>query len=122
MTNEKLLEELNKIANITDKLIASVIAEDKTLKKNKKKVKTDPKADVITTEETIALVHNNLIKCCFPTDKEFIEDVSKVVTTNNISVEDLEKCLERVKIANDKEPKNDIKKYIFSCLYKIDRA
>lgn len=123
MTNEKLLEELNKIANVTDRLISNIINEDKTLKKSKKKVKADPKADVnAITEETQNIVENYLIKCCFPSDKEFIADVSKVITFNNISVDDLEKCLDRVKTANDKEPKNDIKKYIFSCLYKINRA
>ena len=122
MTNEKLLDELNKIANITDRLIASVINEDKALKKSKKTSKADVKKDVVITDETIANVHDNLIKYSFPIDKDFIEDVSKVVTTNNISVDDLAKCLERVKTANEKEPKNDIKKYIFSCLYKINRV
>lgn len=117
MTNEKLLEELNKIYNITDRLIAKVINEDKALKKNNKK----NKADVIANE-TKAVVEENLIKNNLPTDKEFIEDVSKVITNNNISANEIAECLKRVKTANDKEPKNDIKKYIFSCLYKINRA
>lgn len=122
MTNEKLLEELNKIANITDRLISKVINEDKALKKSNKKAKAEVKADVVIEEETIKRIEQNLIYNGFPTDKDFIEDVSKVVTANNISLDDLEKCLSRVKKANEKEPKNDIKKYIFSCLYKIDRA
>ena len=122
MTNEKLLEELNKIANITDRLITKVINESKGTGKSKSKSAAARTTEVNVSEETKAIVHDSLIKNSFPVDSEFMEDIGKIVAANSISADDLTKCLERVKAANDKEPKNDIKKYIYSCLYKINRA
>lgn len=50
---------------------------------------------------------------------EFINDIIKIMSNNNISIKQLDSTLERIKYANDRQQKEDIKKYTYSCLYKV---
>ena len=151
MEKAKIIEQLNKAENIIDKLRADLLNEDNDSKKKKKKsnsITTKELASLVdldgTLKEPIAdevqkkdfkelnsinqqLEVKRLLErySCFNEleDKSlFIDDLIKIISNNNISVEQLDATLERVKYANDKQPKADIKKYTYSCLYNINRA
>ena len=122
MNNERMLEKMNTALNILDSVRLELIKEDtETTKKKKEKVK---KADAEKLKETGELAREYNIKKVLekyhqPTDDEHVESICKIVENNNISKEQLDACIERVFKANIKEPKKNIKKYTYSCLYKI---
>lgn len=147
MEKDELIERINKATNILDKLRADLINEDREKKKSCKKTyktkdlakecdiefKTDLEEqpqqkdfkDLNTLNKEIEIKHLLGRYSCFAEcekDTEFIEDLLKILDLNNINLKELDSALERIKYANDKQPKNDIKKYTFSCLYNIKRA
>lgn len=127
METEKVLEKLNTALNILDSLRAEIIKEDSKEKKARKKTAdpvkevTKPLKDMGDLNQQLT-IKQTLEKYSMPTDEEHIESIQNIVTSNGISLEKLDSCLERVKYANDKDPKNDIRKYTYSCLYKEGRA
>ena len=121
METERVLEKLNTALNILDGLRAEIIRADSKQKKEKKadpvKEVTKPLNEMGDLNQQIT-IKQILEKYGQPTDDEHIESVQRIINSNNITLEKLDSCIERVKYANDKDPKNDIKKYTYSCLYK----
>ena len=122
METSEILEKINTCANILDKLRADLINQERNTKQTQKKTKAKGKEAAKILEDMNSLnqtltVKASLEKFSLPTDQEFTEDVSKFVVEKGMSLQKLEGILERVKYANDKSPKNDIKKYVFSCLH-----
>ena len=130
LEREQIIETLNKALNTLDKLRSDLINEGRKEEKATKKKRTTGKITEEVTkplEEMGDLNRELTIKQCLerygqPTDDDHIASVKKIVDGNGITLEQLDSCLERVKYANDKDPKNDIKKYTYSCLYKVGRA
>ena len=127
MDKERLLDRINTAANILDGIRAELINEDSQPKKSKAKGLAKKLTEEITKplEEMSALNQELTVKQCLerygqPTDDEHVESVNRIVSSNGITLEQLDSCLERVKYANDKDPKNDIRKYTYSCLYKVN--
>lgn len=144
MENEKIIEKLNTAANILDSLRNSLLKEEKKSNKSKtsktlKDLAADIKdLDVGTTEEPttkkpkdisdlnkqLQIKHLLQKYSCFnevANEREFLEDIAKIIVNNDISFESLDSALERIKYANDKQHKEDIKKYTYSCLYNINK-
>ena len=128
---EYIIEVLNKALNPLDKLRADLINEGKAEKKAGKK-KSKKTVTAITEEITKPLaemgelnreltIKQSLERYGQPTDSDHVTSVLKIVDDYGITLMQLECCLERVKYANDKDPKNDLKKYTYSCLYKIKK-
>ena len=129
MDKDRLLEKINTACNILDSVRAELINEDRKTKKGNKKAKGIAKtlAEEIKKplEEMSELNKGLTVKQCLekygqPTDDDHIESIKRIVSNNDITPEQLDSCLERVKYANDKDPKNDIRKYTYSCLYKVN--
>lgn len=117
MENDRLIEKINTALNILEGVRAEIIKADGKEKKKARKnsqVESDPQQ-----QKEIKRV---LEKYGQPTDEEHIASVQKIVSTNDITLEQLDACLERVKYANDKDPKNNIKAYTYSCLHKINKS
>ena len=131
METEKLLERINRICNEADRLRADIMNESKPQKKHRKKDQiqqndtTDAAikefADMGELNQTLT-VKQLLEQYGQPSDTEHVESVHKIVTSNGITRQQLEDCLQRIQTANDKEPKNSIQKYTYSCLHKINRS
>lgn len=120
---ERIIEILNKVLNPLDKLRSDLINEGRAQGKTGKKKKTKKLAEDVSKplEEMSELtVKQCLEKYGQPTDDDHVESVKRIVSNNDITAEQLDSCLERVKYANDKDPKNDIRKYTYSCLYKMN--
>lgn len=131
MNTERVIEKLNTACNILDSLRAEIINETKAPKTKKKKSDAEKVTDALNgiTKELSEMgelnreltIKQTLEKYGQPTDDDHIESIVKIVSDNGITLKQLDSCLERVKTANDKDPKNDIKKYTYSCLYKEGR-
>ena len=122
METSEILEKINTCANILDKLRADLINQERNTKRTQKKTKAKGEEAAQILEDMNSLnqtltVRASLEKFSLPTDQDFTEDVSKFVVEKGMTLQKLESVLERVKYANDKSPKNDIKKYVFSCLH-----
>ena len=131
MNTERVIEKVNQACNILDSLRAELINDSKApkSKKNKTAEKVTDALNGITKDlaemgelNRELTIKQLLEKYGQPADDEHIESINKIVTDNGITLKQLDSCLERVKYANDKEPKNDIKKYTYSCLYKESKA
>lgn len=126
MEENSILEKLNTALNILESARLEVIkAETKEKKTSKKKTKKLSEEISKPLNEMGELNRELTVKQCLerygqPTDDEHVESVNRIITGNGITLEQLDSCLERVKYANDKDPKNDIKKYTYSCLYKVN--
>lgn len=126
---ERIIEVLNKVLNPLDKLRSDLINEGRAQSKAEKKKDTKklaeeiskPLADMGELNRELT-VKQSLERYGQPTDDDHIASVLKIVDNNGITLEELESCLERVKYANDKDPKNDLKKYTYSCLYKLVKS
>ena len=131
MNTDRVIEKLNTACNILDSLRAEIINETKAPKAKKKKGDAEKVTDALNgiTKELSEMgelnreltIKQTLEKYGQPTDDDHIESIVRIVNDNGITLKQLDSCLERVKIANDKDPKNDIKKYTYSCLYKEGR-
>ena len=121
METDRVIEKLNTALNILDSLRLEIMKEDTKQKKTKKadpvKEVTKPLNEMGELNQQIT-IKQILEKYDQPADDGHIESIQKIINSNGISLEKLDSCIERVKYANDKEPKNDIKKYTYSCLYK----
>ena len=132
MNTERVIEKINTACNILDSLRAELINDSKAPKGKKEKQPAEKVADALKgiTKELADMGELNkeltikqiLEKYGQPTEDDHIESINRIVTDNGITLKELDSCLERVKYANDKDPKNDIKKYTYSCLYKIKKA
>ena len=126
MEENSILEKLNTALNILESARLEVIkAETKEKKTSKKKTKKLSEEISKPLNEMGELNRELTVKQCLerygqPTDDEHVESVNRIITGNGITLEQLDSCLERVKYANDKDPKNDIRKYTYSCLYKVN--
>ena len=123
MEQNDIIEQINTACNILDNLRARLINESRSTKKKKTKKITEEITKPLT--DMGELNQGLTIKQCLerygqPTDDEHIQSINNIINKNGISLEQLDSCLERVKYANDKAPKNDIKKYTYSCLHKIN--
>ena len=123
MENEKLLEKINTACNILDSLRAELINEDRGIKKAGKKKKEDVTKTLAEEGELEQefLIKQTLEQYSQPTDDEHVENVSKIIKSNNITLEQLARCLQRVNTANAKTPIRDIKKYTYGSLHAINR-
>lgn len=128
MENDRLIEKVNTALNILESVRAELLKGDKGGKKAKKNTASDPLKD---TEKGLnemgdlnqqITIKRTLEKYGQPTDDDHIASVQKIINSNGLTLEQLDSCLERVKYANDKEPKNNIKAYTYSCLYKVAKS
>lgn len=53
---------------------------------------------------------------------EHVGSVHSIVDAKGIARQQLEECLQQIRATNGKEPKNDIRKYTYSCLHKVNRS
>ncbi len=67
------------------------------------------------------LVKVLLIQHKIPADDDFITDLIKTCNMKSIHCERLKGIIEAVSEAREKTPIRDIKKYVFSCIYKNDK-
>ena len=119
MEKQEIIRTLQRNVNELDKLLTKLLNEDlEEKRKSKKEVKQESILDE-AEQETIKSIKELLVINDLPSNKEFIKDIYKICYRNNIYKEKLEEVLKAVKRANDKSPKDDIKKYIFTCLYNI---
>jgi len=124
METDRVIEKLNTALNILDSLRAEIIKDSSQEQKRAKSKKTDPVKEI--TKELADMGELNqqitikqiLEKYSQPADDEHIESIQKIINSKGLTLKQLDGCIERVKYANDKDPKNDIKKYTYSCLYK----
>ena len=129
MNTDRIIEKLNAACNILDSLRAEIINETKAPKGKKKTEKVKDTINEITKElsdmgelNRELTIKQVLEKYDQPTDDEHIANINRIVEKTGITLKELDSCIERVKTANDKEPKNDIYKYTYSCLYKIKQG
>lgn len=115
MNKQEIINTIDKSIKDLDNLKNMLLKEDITEKKKKPK----RKEHVLNEGETEVKedIKKSLILYSLPNNDEFIEDIYKICFRNSIFRDDLKKILEAVKRANDKSPKDDIKKYLFTCLY-----
>ena len=116
MNKQEIINTLeNNIKDLT--IVLDELKKDtKYSKKKRDKHKSNEILDK-AEEETIKSIKNILMINQLPYDDLFIQDVYKVCYKNNIYLDLLESVLQNVRRADNKSPKDDIKKYIFTCLY-----
>jgi len=123
MDKDKIVQRLNKIENLIDSLRVDLLDEDlkkksKFYKNLNKESKNDSK-EITVSKEEIKEYSELAAKYSLPEEEEFINDIVKIVKYNNISLDKLEQVFSNIKRANEKQPKDDIQKYTFSCLHRI---
>jgi len=122
MEHEQMIDKINTALNILEGVRLALLKEQKPEKK--KKPAADPVKDSKKDLADMGELNRQLTikqileKYGQPADDDHVESIYKIVNKNGITIKELDSCIERVKTANDKEPKNDIKKYTYSCLYK----
>ena len=146
MEKERIIEQLNKAENIIDKLRADLLNEEiKTKKSNSKTLKElakectlddtneveekptakKPFRDLNELNKQLEIKHLLQKYSCFnevANEREFLEDIEKIIERNSISLDKLDGVLERIKYANDKNTIRDIKNYTYSCLHKMSKS
>lgn len=129
MENDRIIEKINTALNILEGVRTEILKADSQERKKAKKSKgADPLKEVEKPLEVMSdlnqqlTIKQTLEKYGQPSDGEYVESIQKIITGNAITLEQLDACLDRVKWANDKEPKNNIKAYTFSCLHKINKS
>lgn len=121
MEKQEVIKVLQKNVNELDRLLTKLLNEDLEKKrKSKKEVRQESLLDE-AEQETLKGIKELLVINNLPSNDEFLKDVYKICYRNNIYKEQLEEVLRAVKRANDKSPKDDIKKYVFTCLYNVNK-
>lgn len=120
MEKQEIIKVIEKSVNELDALRVKLLNEDLPYTKKKKTSKKEIVKDELE-QETLTIIKNALVLNNLPNDNDFIEDIYKVCYRNNIYKDTLEEVLKAVRKADDKSPKNDIKKYIFTCLYNVNK-
>lgn len=120
-------EKLNIAGNIIDGVLVQLAkAEKKTTggKKSKKKVSEEIKK---TFAEMGELNQELTVTQCLeryeqPTDDDHVNSVLNIMRRNNIEVDQLEGVLERIQAQAKKNGVEDIKKYTYACLHKVNQT
>lgn len=128
MEKEILLNRLNEIYNKVDRLIVDLINEDQPKKKRKKKQKKvseeirKPLADMgeLNRELTVTQILERHPEQ--PKDDDHIQSVINCVNMHNITAEQLEDALDRVKEYQETKGINDIKRFTYRCLHNMNKS
>lgn len=123
MEKQEIIKTLQKNVNDLDKLLTKLLNEDLEEKRKVKAIAETKQESIldVAEEETLKSIKELLVINDLPSNDEFLKDVYKICYKNNIYKQKLEEVLTAVKKANDKSPKDDIKKYVFTCLYNVNK-
>lgn len=123
----KIYSDQEKLLNAVDRLIADIVNEDapKKKKKTRKKVSEEiskPLADMgeLNRELTVTQILERHPEQ--PKDDDHIQSVVKCVNMHNITAEQLEDALDRVKRYQETKGIDDIRRFTYRCLHNMNKG